>query len=201
MKFRTLLATTFVSAALATSASAFSLSSFEYSFSLTDTVPDPDVTISGILEFDSNEAGWQTPDKVAVTGNTAIPDGGDPANYGVGDYDTGTATGQGFLFDTVGDITDSDYTVSREDGVLRFTLEFDSGVTSRYLVECSYFNDASDCANNIFAPRERTQLVAEFSAIPSDSSKVPPVPLPAGLPLMFVGLAGLAGLRARRKAA
>ena len=158
------------------------------------------MTISGFLEFDSIEPDWQLPTKVAVTENSATPEGEDPANYGVGDYDTDTATGEGFLFDD-GNIVDSDYIILREDGVLKFTLDFDTGTTSRYVVDCLYFNESTACVDNMFAPRLRTQLRAEFEAVPGDSSDLPPVPLPAGLPLMLVGLAGLAGLRARRKAA
>lgn len=182
--------------AFATTASA---SSLDYNFTFSDS-GDNSETVSGFLSFDAldfpdntGDADDLKPDVVKVESSTI---------GGVGFYDTTSASGDGFDFES-GNIVGADYQVMGSDGSnLDFKLDFGTpgARLSRHVASCtdmySELQIQSICLDSVFDTR--TEIVGvrvEYTRI----TDVPAVPLPAGFPLMLVGMAGFAALRARRK--
>lgn len=176
-------------------------SSVDYNFEFDPVEEGSSGNIEGLLSFTGPVEGVSnlTPDAVFVTQSDI---------GGEGAYDTTDATGDGFDFNPSGDIIDSDYTVSRVgDGAeeqLTFTLSFRSSEPEYYILGCSSVLSDDACVNNAFAAgRVRTSMVITYTRkedVAGDSS-ISVMPVPAGLPLMLAGLAGLAVVRGRRKKA
>ena len=217
MAFRALAIAT-CTAALMT-APAFA-ASYDYLFSITETQNEPDddrsvlvfsgegiengfesnegpaeVTVEGFLSFSSiSTTEYVAPDTTRVD-YTSL---GDDRALGVySENEKG-----GFKFTSEGKIIDANYQVEKtlsDDTVeqLKFVLSFDRGRESRHVLSCMdlYELDQEMCVDNPFAPAIDTSIQIEYTRI----TDVPAVPLPAGFPLMLVGMAGFAALRARRK--
>lgn len=154
--------------------------------------------ILGFDEIDTTGSSYKAPGLVEVTSSDI---------GGVGEYTPTADPGQGFKFNGDGDIVDADYRVEGPDGSLDFSLEFfgptGARQASRYVFSCEDFVTAdttqlqlSDCVESPFDNSIETEVNVVYTRL-----DIPEVPLPAGLPLMLAGIAGFAGLRARRKKA
>ncbi len=180
-------------------------SSVDYNFEFDPVEEGSPGNIEGVLSFSGPVEGVSNlkPDAVYVTQSDI---------GGIGEYDTASANEDededGFDFNSSGDIIGSDYTVSRVEGEaeeqLTFTLGFSSSDPELYILGCTSVLEAADCVDNQFAAgRVRSSVRITYTRIEdvAGDSSISVMPVPAGLPLMLAGLAGLAVVRGRRKKA
>lgn len=167
---------------------------YYYSFAFEDPNTNSDV-VTGELGFSSNAVGTRAPGSVEVIDSTGLG--------GEGFYDVNGGEG-GFTFDALKSISESSYTVRKDEGNVIYTLTFESETNpNNYILSCSQVNDfvfalGGGCADNQFNSRGGEGFNVRFEQILEETP--PAVPLPAGLPLLLAGLAAFAGFRVRRSA-